>query len=121
MRYGFIPVPKSLPRVVMLPDGGMRYVLLEHLLLEHADQVFGKYDTLEKVVISVTRNADINPTTSLRTGGGFSPAHEKALKKRARLSPVRLELSGRASRDLTEYLCDKLNLKKEHANQARRR
>lgn len=115
IRFGFIPVPKSLPRVVFLQDSRLRFVLLENLLLEYADLVFERYDTLEKAVISVTRNADINPDDeAYELEEDFRLRMKKALKKRARLSPVRLEVSGKIGRDFTQYLCEKLNLKKEH-------
>ena len=117
-RFGFIPVPKSLPRAVYLPDGSMRYVLLENILLEYAGRVFERYSIQEKAVISVTRNADINPDDeAYELEEDFRLRMKKALKKRARLSPVRLEISIRTSREFTQYLCDKLNLEKGHVYQ----
>lgn len=118
-RFGFIPVPKSLPRVVFLPNAGMRFVLLEQLLLEYAHLVFERYETLERAVISVTRNADINPDDeAYELEEDFRLRMKKALKKRARLSPVRLEIAGKVSRDFTQYLCEKLDLKKEQVYQS---
>lgn len=114
-RFGFIPVPKSMPRTIFLPNAGMRFVLLEQLLLEYAQMVFEKYDIQERAVISVTRNADINADDeAFELEEDFRLRMKKALKKRARLSPVRLEIGGRVSREFTQYLCEKLNLKKEH-------
>ena len=114
-RFGFIPVPKSMPRTIFLPNAGMRFVLLEQLLLEYAQMVFEKYDIQERAVISVTRNADINADDeAFELEEDFRLRMKKALKKRARLSPVRLEVWGKVSRDFTQYLCEKLNLKKEH-------
>ncbi|MEN6339446.1 MAG: polyphosphate kinase 1 [Clostridiaceae bacterium] len=118
-RFGIIPVPKSLPRVVALPGGGMRYILLETLLVEYADQVFERYETLEKTVLSVTRNADINPDDeAYELEEDFRLRMKKALKKRARLAPVRLEIASRVSREFLQYLCDKLSLKKQHVFQS---
>ena len=60
-RFGIIPVPKSLPRLVFLPGSSVRYMLIEEIILEYAETMFSMYTMSEKSVISVTRNADINP------------------------------------------------------------
>ncbi|MGN0994480.1 MAG: RNA degradosome polyphosphate kinase, partial [Butyricicoccus sp.] len=96
---GLIPVPASLPAVVYLPENPGRYVLLEEILLSYADTVFEMYDVLEKVLFCITRNADINLDDEPFSFEASSPEldvrakMEKLLRRRNRLSVVRLELS----------------------------
>ena len=106
---GLIPVPVSLPAVVYLPETMGRYVLLEEILLFYADTVFEMYDVLEKVLFCVTRNADINLDDE--PFNPVTPGHEvdvrakmeKLLRRRSRLSVVRVELSKPISNHFGEY------------------
>jgi len=111
-RFGIIPVPKSVPRMVFLPDE-MKFLLLEDIIICFAEKIFEMYHIAEKSVISVTRNADINPDDE---AFGFEEDYrlhmKKVLKKRARLSSVRLEIQGGAGVPITEYLCEKLMIKR---------
>ena len=106
---GLIPVPASLPRIVYLPENPGRFVLLEEILLSYADAVFEMYDVLEKVLFCITRNADINlddePFNPEPRGQEIDvrAKMEKLLRRRSRLSVVRLELSRPISNHFTEY------------------
>ena len=79
-RLGLLPVPASLPPVVFLPETPSRYILTEDILLAYADHVFEMYDVLEKTVLCVTRNADIqvDDETFGVEGGDFSQKDGKA-------------------------------------------
>lgn len=109
--YGIIPVPSSEKRVIMLPGQNTRYVLLENVIFEYADEIFEMYETVNKTIISVTRNADISPDDeSFDMEEDFKYHMKKVLKKRERLAPVRLEIQKEISNELMEFLCDKLHL-----------
>lgn len=102
--FGLLPVPASLPALVMLPGGRARYVPIEAVLYEYADQVFEMYDVLEKVVFCVTRNADINPDDeAYEFETDFRAKMEKLLRTRRRLAVVRVELSRPISNHFAEY------------------
>ncbi|HIU33223.1 MAG TPA: polyphosphate kinase 1 [Candidatus Pullichristensenella excrementigallinarum] len=93
--FAMIPVPSVLPPVLFLPGGDLRYIPVEEILLNFVQEIFSNYTVKEKVVFCVTRNADINPDDEafdLDTSD-FRMKMKKALKKRMRLAPVRLELS----------------------------
>lgn len=110
-RFGLIPVPKSLPRLLYLPGGSVRYVRMEEILLEYADKVFERCNTVEKTVLSVTRNADINPDDeTFELEEDFRLHMKKVLKKRARLAPVRLETRDALSGEFQKYLLSRLQL-----------
>ena len=104
-RLGLLPVPSALPALVFLPGRGGRYMPIETLLYEYADQVFGMYDMLEKTIFCVTRNADINPDDAVFDAGegDFRKKMEKLLRRRRRMAVVRVELSRPVSEHFTQY------------------
>jgi polyphosphate kinase len=115
-RFGLIPVPKSLPRLLYLPGGSVRYVRMEEIILENADRVFDRCEMVEKTVLSVTRNADLNPDDeTFELEENFRLHMKKVLKKRARLAPVRLETRDKLSGEFLKYLLAQLDLSKEQA------
>lgn len=118
-RFGIIPVPKSLPRVLLLPGEGTRYVLMEELILKNAENIFNTYQIQEKTILSVTRNADINPNDeAFELEEDFRLRMKKVLQKRARLAPVRLEIQHRLNPAFLNYLCKRLNLGEEQVFQS---
>lgn len=115
---GILPVPSFLPDVIFIPDdksshpGDLSYVLLEQIILEYADTMFDIYTVESKTVVSVTRNADISPDEgALDDDDDFRLHMTKVLKKRDRLSPVRMEINGGIEKELLELLCKRLKLK----------
>ena len=114
-RFGLVPIPRALPPFLQLEETGLRYLLTEQVVLACADRLFDTYQVEEKHVISVTRNADISPEDEDYDVGEDFRAHMlKVLKKRARLAPVRLELQGKPSEELLDYLCSRLGLSREY-------
>ena len=105
-RLGLLPVPASLPPVVFLPDAPSRYILTEDILLAYADHVFEMYDVLEKTVLCVTRNADIqvDDETFGVEGGDFRKKMEKLLRQRRRMAVVRVEINRPISDHFKEHL-----------------
>ena len=104
-RLGLLPVPASLPPVVFLPETPSRYILTEDILLAYADHVFEMYDVLEKTVLCVTRNADIqvDDETFGVEGGDFRKKMEKLLRQRRRMAVVRVEISRPVSDHFKEH------------------
>ena len=111
---GIVDVPASLPRVIMLPGGGVRFIRTEAVIAAHLKKIFKIYDVSEQAVISITRNADISLSEEHydEENPDFLNYMRKLLKKRDRLAPVRLELEGRAPR-LAKRLTDFLKLTPE--------
>ena len=110
--FGLIAVPSELDRLIQVDGKGWRFVLLEEVILHFAELAFGSYKVREKIIISVTRNADIVTEEELLDEDIDFRQHMKSLlKKRQRLAPVRLELSGRTSQEMLDFLCLKLFLK----------
>ena len=61
---GLIEIPASMNRVVEIPSpaGTYSYILLEDVILACLDSCFGSYKPLDRALIRVTRNADIDRT-----------------------------------------------------------
>lgn len=104
-RLGLLPVPASLPPVVFLPETPSRYIPTEDILLAYADHVFEMYDVLEKTVLCVTRNADIqvDDETFGVEGGDFRKKMEKLLRQRRRMAVVRVEINRPVSDHFKEH------------------
>ncbi len=112
--FGIIPLPSAVNRIIVLPEGQLHYITAEEIILGYCEQIFSIYQVTEKTIICVTRNADINTDVGLADEDFDYRQHmKKLIKKRARLSPVRLEVQSRISHDFISYLSGKFNLPKE--------
>lgn len=108
---GLIPLPPLTDRVVFLPGEGVRFLLAEDIICAYADKIFQIYKVTDTAVICVTRNADLD------TDAGFFDEDldyrqymSNMLKKRRRLTPVRLEIQGRLSGSSVDFLRSKLKI-----------
>lgn len=110
--FAVIPIPSVLPDIIFLPGSDTRYITTEEIIIEYLEQIFTNYTISERVIFSITRNADINPDddTFDFDSGDFRIKMKKLLGQRRRLAPVRLELSTEISKNFTDYLCDKFTL-----------
>ena len=109
--FAFLPIPPKFPPFLRLEERGLRYILLEDILMEYASQVFDQFSIVEKAVVAVTRNADISPEDeSYDVDEDFRQHMRKIVKKRARLAPVRLEYQGGKGDKLIPFLCERLGL-----------
>ena len=107
--FGMIPLPRHVDRLFFLKEGG--YILLEDILFHYSEKVFKKYTILEKAIICVTRNADLDTVKEqFDIDEDFRDHMTKLLKRQKRLAPVRVELQGSNLKRLPEYLCKRLEL-----------
>ena len=112
---GIIEVPASEQRVVALGSGtrAFRYVLLEDVLRLFLDRCFGDYAPSRSCVLRVTRNADIDPDgEGVEEEEDYRQHMKKVLKRRSRLQPVRLELTGTLDEALVTLIRKELGLEK---------
>ena len=94
---GLIEIPASMNRVVEIPSptGTYSYILLEDVILACLDSCFGSYKSLDRALIRVTRNADIDPDgEGVEEEEDYRQHMKRILKKRLRLQPVVLAVSG---------------------------
>lgn len=94
---GLIEIPASMNRVVEIPSpaGTYSYILLEDVILACLGSCFGSYKPLDRALIRVTRNADIDPDgEGVEEEEDYRQHMKRILKKRLRLQPVVLAVSG---------------------------
>ena len=111
---GIAAMPDTLPGAVFLPGDNIRYVTLDKVILEYIDTLFEMYEIAVKNIICVTRNADINyeEEGGEEIEGDFRFLMKKLLKKRRRLSAVRLEMMNQPEASFEKIFCDRLHVGK---------
>ncbi len=113
---GLIPMPKMKSDIIILPNTNeLRFIRIEKVIYEHSQDVFSKYEILDKNTFCVTRNSDINVDDEMLSEGeseDFKAQMKKVLKKRKRLAVVRLEANYSFSQELEKMFCEKFNIKK---------
>lgn len=113
VKIGIIPNIDVLKRVIPLSNGGKRFILLEDILLHYADEIFENYKVLDKTLIRITRNADINENEIQfddEQDGTFRDVMEILVKKRKKLAPIRLQLANSLNPIAYDYLCKMLEI-----------
>lgn len=111
---GLIEIPPSMARVVEMPsaDGCFSYILLEDVVLACLDSCFGSYRPLDRALIRVTRNADIDPDgEGVEEEEDYRQHMKRILKKRMRLQPVLLAVSGELEKTTLKTIRKALGLK----------
>lgn len=109
---GIIPMPRQCERIIKLPGEGSQFILLESVIEMYAGEVFNMYRVKNTNVICITRNADLDVSEGEEEQGeDYREQMKRILKKRNRLSPVRLESQRNLSNTLKQTLQDRLHLK----------
>jgi len=113
LRYGLVPVPAVLPRLVEVPDepGRRSYLMLEDVIARHVTQLFPGMSIEGCFAFKVTRNWDLN--IDEEEADDLLVTIEREVRRRDRGSAVRLQINATASRDLTDHLIRELNLSPE--------
>lgn len=111
----FIPIDLNLlPANIILPKKHrLEYLPIEQVVYDFVDVIFKGYNVVEKNIIRVTRNADLDWDTYSDEDLDFRDTMKKLLKKRFRLSPVRLEVKYE-SEQIIKSLLKTLNIDKDH-------
>lgn len=112
-RYGIVPIPDFVQRIIYIPDSGHRYMLSEQIMYHYIDRIFKNSTVQFKTIIRLTRNADINlKENEIDDDDDYRDYMKTILKKRSRLSAIRLEIYKYENEDMSKYLCSHLNLSK---------
>lgn len=110
-RYGIVPLPEFIPRLIFLNEEKTQYILSETVIAHFLDRMFPKAKIPFKTIIRVTRNADINLNAGdIEDDEDYRQYMKKILKRRLRLSPVRLELYRNTDQQAVDYLCRQLKI-----------
>ena len=110
-RIGIIPCSNNmLTRMVELPGGKGRYMLIEDLILHYIGKVFKGYKVKGKSLLKVVRNADIDADAAYDEDLDYRECMEDLMKQRKKLSPVRIDLSREMDETVVDALCRYLDV-----------
>lgn len=110
-RIGIIPCSNNmLARMVELPGGKGRYMLIEDLILHYIGKVFKGYKVKGKSLLKVVRNADIDADAAYDEDLDYREFMEDLMKQRKKLSPVRIDLSREMDETVVDALCRYLDV-----------
>ena len=120
-KIGIIPCSSSVfPRLIRIPTKDDTYMLVEELILHFLPKVYKGYKVLEKSVIRVTRNADIDFNAVYDEDLDYRDKMAQIVKLRKKLAPVRLELSRDINEDMIKQVSEYAEMEEPHVflNQA---
>ena len=102
-RFAIIPIPKSLPRFLGVPDApGYQFLAIEDVMADHLGTLFPGEEVKSTTVFRVTRNGDI--VVRDEEAADLADEMEEILAARRTSGTVRLEIQQGASRSLTGML-----------------
>ncbi len=105
---------KVFRRLIEIPSRPGTFMLSEELILHFLSKVFSRHELGEKSVVRVTRNADLNLDTAYANAFDCRDTMTLLLHQRARLSPVRLELTRSLGNKTEKYLTEAFGLSDRH-------
>lgn len=116
-KIGIIPSSSGvLKRIVPISENGLKFMLLEEVILHFVDEIFDKYSVQSKSLIRIIRSADIDVDDALSDEeADYRKAVEAVLKTRKKLSPVKLDYSRVMDDTIVEKLCGYINLGQKSA------
>lgn len=108
-KIGIVPCNNSVfKRLIEIPTRPGTFMLSEELILHFISKLYSKYTIREKAIMRVTRNADIDANEMYDEDMDYRDIMEKLIKKRTKLTPVRVELSRKinsgAKKELAKHL-----------------
>lgn len=101
-------------RLIDIPTRLGTFMLSEELILHFLPKLFPKYEVVEKSLLRITRNADIDTETIYDEDMDYRDAMENLIKQRKRMNPVRMELSREINKKLVNEICKCVNVDKKH-------
>lgn len=114
-KIGIVPCSNGVfKRLIEIPTRPGTFMLSEELILHFVWKLYAKYEVCEKAIMRVTRNADIDASDVYDEDLDYRDVMEHLLKKRNRLSPVRVELSRKINEKAKEELSNYLEIGMSH-------
>lgn len=118
IELAIVPAPRSLPRVVRLPDeltgGEEHYILLSAIIQQHISDLFPGMTATGCYQFRVTRNADL---TLAEDVDDLAVALKDELSSRRFGRAVRLEIADNCPRSINHYLLEQFDLDPQHLYQ----
>ena len=112
-RFGFLPIPEDVDKIVRIPSNPKRFMLIEDLIFRYANRIFHKFIVEGKMVFSVVRNADIDESDGLYDyDPDFSETMSKIVEVRNFRAPVMVKFRGNSAPKMLNYLARNFALRK---------
>lgn len=116
LNFAIVPAPRSLPRMIRLPDeitdAGDDYVFLSSIIHEYAGELFPGMTVQGCYQFRLTRNADL-ALGDVEADEDLAEAMKDELFSRRYGDAVRLEVADNCPRHLVDYLLRKFGLNEE--------
>ena len=110
-----VPAPRSLPRLVKIPEhisgGAEHYILLSAIIQEHISDLFPGMKATGCYQFRVTRNADLTVSEDVED---LAVALKGELSSRRFGRAVRLEVDKKCPESIAEYLLEQFDLDAKH-------
>jgi polyphosphate kinase len=115
--FALIEIPTNvLPRFIVLPSENDKkfIILLEDVIRYSLDDIFAlfKFDHFESWIIKLTRDAELDMDNDISKS--FLEVISKGLNSRKTGQPVRFVFDNAVSRELLEYMVERLNLDEDN-------
>ena len=109
--FAVVPAPRSLPRVIRLPDeltdGKEHHIMLTAVIHEHINQLFPSLKVTGCHQFRLTRNADLDLAEDIED---LAKALEGELENRRFGAKVRLEVTTHCPQEIVDFLLDEFDL-----------
>lgn len=115
-----VPAPRSLPRVIRLPDeltgGKEHHIMLSAVIHEHIDELFLGMKVTGSYQFRLTRNADLDLADDV---DDIAKAVESGLSNRRFGQKVRLEVTDNCTDAIIDFLCAEFKIDKSQVYQVK--
>ena len=113
-KIGIVPCNTGVfNRLVSIPGRKGTYILAEELILHYLPKVFPNYRIGEKSLIRITRNADIDADSIYDEDLDYREHMVDIIKRRKKLTPVRLEYTRKIDGPILDRLCTQLGIERK--------
>ena len=114
-KIGVVPCENSVfKRLIEIPTRPGTFMLCEELILHFVYRLFAKYTIIEKTVIRITRNADIDTENFNDDNLDYRDMMGKLIKKRTRLNPVRIEITRDINNKMKSEIAKYIGVSEKH-------
>lgn len=112
-KIGIVPCGAQIcNRTIAIPSMPGTFMLLEEVILHFFEKIFPNYHVVEKSLIRIIRNADIDESRVFDEDLDYRDHMAEVVKMRRKLSPVRMDMSREINEEIIKELCEYLHLDK---------
>lgn len=115
IKIGLVPCKNNVfKRLIEIPTRPGTFMLSEELILHFVSKLYSNYKIIEKSIVRVTRNADIDSAEIYDEDLDYRDVMDHLIKLRNKLSPVRMEFSRKIAKKRKADLARYVDIKSEY-------